>query len=131
MSVVQLLENATGAIIVTTPQELALADVRKSITFCKQLKLPVLGVIENMSGFVCPNCQTRIDIFKTGGGESMAAEMGVRFLGRIPIDPQITRSCDEGTPYISSCPDSETAKAFNKAIRPILEMRSVNAEEKA
>jgi len=72
LSVVQLLENADGAIIVTTPQEVALSDVRKCITFCRNLRLPVLGVLENMSGFVCPNCGQRTDVFKSGGGEQMS-----------------------------------------------------------
>jgi len=86
LSIVQLLENADGAVIVTTPQEVALSDVRKCINFCGQLNLPVLGVLENMSGFVCPKCGEITDIFKSGGGEKMAEEMNVPFLGKIPID---------------------------------------------
>jgi len=122
LSVVQLLENADGAIIVTTPQEVALSDVRKCITFCRNLKLPVLGVLENMSGFVCPKCGEKIDIFKSGGGEQMAKQMGVPFLGRIPIDPQIVQACDSGKPFVYHYNQSQTAKAFEKILNPIFEL---------
>jgi Mrp family chromosome partitioning ATPase/predicted Fe-Mo cluster-binding NifX family protein len=122
LSIVQLLENADGAVIVTTPQEVALSDVRKCITFCRNLKLPVIGVLENMSGFVCPKCGERTDIFKSGGGEIMAKQMGVPFLGRIPIDPQIVQSCDSGKPFLYHYNQSQTAKAFEKALNPILEL---------
>ena len=122
LSVVQLLENADGAIIVTTPQEVALSDVRKGIAFCRKLSLPVIGVLENMSGFVCPKCGERTDIFKSGGGEHMAVQMEVPFLGQIPIDPQIVRACDDGQPYIQHYSSSQTAKTFNEAIQPLLEL---------
>lgn len=122
LSVCQLIEDADGAVIVTTPQEVALADVRKSISFCRALKLPVLGVIENMSGFVCPKCGQVTDIFKTGGGERMAAEMGVPFLGRIPLDPGIGEACDAGAPYVHHYAQTETAKAFLRVVQPILAM---------
>jgi len=94
LSVAQLIPDVTGAIVVTTPQELSLADVRRCIGFCRRLNLPVLGVIENMSGFVCPNCGERVDIFKTGGGEAMARSAGVPFLGRIPFGA--SRRDDQG-----------------------------------
>ncbi|MCI0469914.1 MAG: Mrp/NBP35 family ATP-binding protein, partial [Nitrospirae bacterium] len=84
LSVIQLLENIDGAVVVTTPQDVSLADVRKSITFCRTTNMPILGVVENMSGFVCPHCSNTVDIFKSGGGEKMASEMGAPFLGRIP-----------------------------------------------
>jgi ATP-binding protein involved in chromosome partitioning len=116
LSIIQLLENADGAVVVTTPQEVALADVRKSITFCRRLNLPVLGVLENMSGFVCPKCGERTDIFKSGGGENMALMMNVPFLGRIPIDPQIVEACDSGKPYVDKYRQSQAAKAFSKAV---------------
>ena len=122
LSIVQLLENADGAIIVTTPQEVALSDVRKCITFCRNLKLPVIGVLENMSGFVCPKCGERTDIFKSGGGEIMAKQMGVPFLGRIPIEPQIVQSCDSGKPFLYHYNQNQTAKAFEKTLNPILEL---------
>jgi len=128
LSIVQLLENADGAIIVTTPQEVALSDVRRCITFCGQLNLPVLGVLENMSGFVCPKCGEMTDIFKSGGGEKMAKQMNVPFLGRIPIDPQIVQACDSGRPFVYHYNQTETAKAFEKILNPIFEIDSKSQE---
>jgi Mrp family chromosome partitioning ATPase len=122
LSVVQLLEDADGAVIVTTPQDVALIDVRKAITFCRQVKLPILGVVENMSGFVCPHCGKTVNIFKTGGGESMASDMEVPFLGRIPLEPEIVDAGDSGKPYLEYNRESETAKAFNSVIEPLLRM---------
>ena len=123
LSVVQLLGKADGAIIVTTPQEVALADVRKGISFCRSLGLPVLGVLENMSGFVCPKCGERTDIFKSGGGEDMATRMAVPFLGRIPLDPAVVKACDLGMPVVRSGDNqSETAEAFGPATRVLLDL---------
>lgn len=123
LSVIQLLKKADGAIIVTTPQEVALADVRKGISFCRSLSLPVIGVLENMSGFVCPKCGESTDIFKSGGGEDMAARMEVPFLGRLPIDPAIVRACDSGMPFVSSGDkQSETARALSPAVRALLDL---------
>ncbi|MFH1999965.1 MAG: Mrp/NBP35 family ATP-binding protein [Planctomycetota bacterium] len=122
LSIAQLLANQAQAIIVTTPQEIALADVRKSIAFCRKLSLPILGVIENMSGFACPHCNTLSEIFKSGGGEEMAKAMEVPFLGRIPIEPQIVLACDSGEPFIRNFAETATAKAFEKVIKPILKM---------
>ena len=119
LSVVQLLENATGAVIVTTPQGLAVSDVRRCVTFCRQLNLPVLGVIENMSGFVCPSCGERTDIFKTGGGRRMAKEMTIPFLGRIPIEPRLVDAGDSGTSYLDRFTATETARAFKGVIDAI------------
>ncbi len=121
LSVCQLIEGLEGAIIVTTPQELALLDVRKSISFCQTLKVPVLGVIENMSGFVCPNCGEVTDIFKRGGAERMAAEMGVPFLGRVPLDPALVVAGDKGMPFAVANSQTETAKTFGQVIQPILQ----------
>ena len=122
LSIVQLLENADGAVIVTTPQEVALSDVRKCISFCRNLNLPVIGVLENMSGFVCPKCGERTDIFKSGGGEKMARDMNVPFLGRIPIEPQIVEACDAGKPYLQYYSRSRTAKTFKEAMMPLLNL---------
>jgi len=130
MSVVQLIGNADGAIIVTTPQHVAISDVRRCITFCRQLRLPVLGVIENMSGFICPHCGKKVDIFKTGGGEIMAEEMNVSFLGRIPIDPDIVIAGDNGTPHIKAFAESDTAKSFRKAIECIIKIAKYNGTDK-
>jgi ATP-binding protein involved in chromosome partitioning len=122
LAIAQLLDNADGAVVVTTPQDVALSDVRRGITFCRNLNLPVLGVIENMSGFVCPKCGERTDIFRSGGGEKMAREMNVPFLGRIPIDPQIVEACDSGQPYIQQFADSATAKCFAQSILPVMNL---------
>jgi len=120
LSVAQLAAPVDGAVIVTTPQDVATADVRKSINFCRQLNLPVLGVVENMSGFVCPKCGTVTDIFKAGGGERMAADTGVPFLGRIPVDPAVGEACDDGKPFVYHYSRTETAKAFERVVTPIL-----------
>lgn len=119
LSVIQLLENADGAIIVTTPQDVALADVRKSITFCRQIKLPIIGVVENMSGFCCPHCGESVDIFKSGGGKAMAENMGVPFLGRIPLDPAMVGSGDEGAPFVEHQATSPTAMAIQDVVQKI------------
>jgi len=113
LSIVQLIPKATGMIIVTTPQDVALLDSRKSIIFSTQAKIPIIGLVENMSGFICPHCGERTDIFGSGGGERTALEMGVRFLGRVPIEPGIVVSGDAGLPIVASAPGSESAKAFN------------------
>jgi len=123
LSVAQLIPDSSGALIVTTPQDLSLSDVRKSIDFCRKVKVPVLGVIENMSGFVCPNCKTVIDIFKRGGGENMARSMGVPFLGRIPIDPRIVEASDSGTPFIYHYSGTDAAAAFQPIIGLLLDLK--------
>jgi ATP-binding protein involved in chromosome partitioning len=122
LSAAQLLPESDGAVIVTTPQDLSLTDVRKSIDFCRQVKVPVIGVIENMSGLVCPHCQGVIDVFKRGGGETMARETGVPFLGRIPIDPLIVDASDKGTPFVYHNNGTEAAKAFLKTIAPLFNL---------
>ncbi|MEA3364540.1 MAG: Mrp/NBP35 family ATP-binding protein [Candidatus Hydrogenedentes bacterium] len=120
LSVAQLVGEGAAAVVVSTPQDVAVADVRRSISFCNTLNLPVAGVIENMSGLICPHCGERIDLFKTGGAEKLAAEMGVPFLGSIPLDPEIVTSGDSGKPFVDAFPGSETAKAFSTAIQPLL-----------
>ena len=102
LSVVQLIPELAGAIIVTTPQEVALLDSRKAVNMVKAMKLPVLGIVENMSGLVCPHCKESISIFGAGGGESMAEEMNVPFLGAIPIDPKVCALGDRGLTFVQS-----------------------------
>lgn len=118
LSAVQYLTGAggpvTGAVIVTTPQEVALLDVQKSITFCRRLDLPVLGVVENMSGLVCPRCGEAIPLFKQGGGRQMAKQMKANFLGQIPIDPAMVVACDDGRPCIVSDSKGPTAEVFRQ-----------------
>ena len=121
------------ALIVTTPQEVSLIDVKKSIRFCQKVKLRILGIVENMSGFICPHCGKPIDLFKRGGGQKLAEEMGVRFLGRIPVDPRIVDTGDAGRPLVGRYPESITAKAFEELIRNVVsateEMRRDVLEE--
>lgn len=107
-----------GAILVTTSQEVALLDVRKEISFCKKLHIPVVGVIENMSSFVCPKCTHQAVIFpaKTGGAEKMCAEMAVSFLGRLPLDPRLAKCCDEGKNYLEEFSDSPTVVALSEIV---------------
>lgn len=120
LSVVQLIGDADGAVVVTTPQEVAVQDVRRCIVFCRQLHLPVIGVVENMSGFVCPKCGETVNIFGTDGGRGMAEEMAVPYLGAIPIEPEVVVSGDSGTPIVQAKPHSETAKAFGRIVRILL-----------
>ncbi|MGD2173785.1 MAG: Mrp/NBP35 family ATP-binding protein [Candidatus Brocadiaceae bacterium] len=122
LSICQLIPDATGAIVVTTPQELAVSDVRKCITFCRRLELPVLGVLENMSGFVCPHCGKTANIFGDGGGQKLAVSMNVPFLGAVPIDPEVVRCSDEGEPFVEHRPDSPATRAFQSAMKPIIEL---------
>jgi ATP-binding protein involved in chromosome partitioning len=96
LSVCQLIEGLDGAIVVATPQEIALADVEKSITFCHRVQVRVIGVIENMSGFICPHCGKSADVFRGGGAERLALSMGVPFLGRLPLVPEVVDACDRG-----------------------------------
>ena len=128
LSIVQLVENADGALIVTTPQEVAVQDVRRCVVFCRQLELPVLGVIENMSGFTCPKCGEHIEIFGMGGGRAMAQEMGIPYIGNIPIDADVVSSGDSGKPMVEAHPHSETSKAFGRIVRRLLEPE-LKAEE--
>lgn len=111
LTVAQTITDAR-AIIVTTPQEVALADVRKSINFCRKVDLEIFGVIENMSGYTCPHCNQMVDLFGSGGGEKMAGIMGVPFLGKIPFDQQVVVCGDEGCSYQQKHSDSPVARAF-------------------
>jgi len=120
LSICQLIPELEGGIIVTTPQEVALLDSRKCVNFLKNLKIPILGIIENMSGLKCPYCGKNIDLFKSGGGEKAAKEFNLPFLGKIPIDINMVDSTDEGKPYIFQYKESETAQAFNKLVELIL-----------
>lgn len=130
LSVAKLIKDVDGAIIVTTPQDVALLDSRKAVSFSRLIEVPVLGIIENMSGMVCPHCDERIDLFKTGGGEKAAGELGVPFLGRIPIDPWVVTKCDAGEPFVADSIDSEAKAAFAGIIQRVLEAVE-SAKEKA
>ncbi len=132
MSVGQLIPDLDGVVIVTTPQDVALLDVRKSIGMAGKMNVKVLGIIENMSGliFTCPDCGkvTEIDLFGKGGGEKVANELGIPFLGRIPLDVKIPEGSDKGNPFVSEHPDSPAAKAFKEVVKK-LTLKLVDAEK--
>ena len=119
LSVLKLLPEMDGVVIVTIPSEVSQNVVGKAITFSRQLKVPVIGVVENMSGFVCPECGKKTNIFKTGGGEKVAQEYSVPFLGSIPLDPRICEASDLGHPFITENPDSPASKAFMKIVEKV------------
>ena len=125
ISVAQMTLQKASVVVVTTPQRVSIDDVRKSVNFCRKLELPVAGIIENMSGFVCPHCGERVDIFDTGGGESLAQEMNVPFLGKIPIVPGIVEACDHGTPYVLNNGDSDIVTTLRSSIERICETDTI------
>ncbi len=108
------------ALLVTTPQEVSLIDVRKSYNFCRKVKMRILGLVENMSGFICPHCGKEVDLFKRGGGERLAEELGIKFLGRIPVDPRVVAAGDAGKPMIAAYPESKTAEAYEELVRNVV-----------
>ncbi len=114
LSVAHLIKNVDGSLIVTTPQDVALLDSRKAVTFSRMLSIPVIGIVENMSGLICPHCHKEISLFKTGGGEKAARELKVPFTGRIPIDPEVVTDCDRGMPFVMAHPDSAATQAFKE-----------------
>ncbi len=118
LSVAQIIKDAR-AVIVTTPQEVSLADVRKSINFCRHVGMPILGLIENMSGLECPHCHKEIDIFKTGGGERTAREMNVTFLGRLPFELSLVDAGDVGKPFANVQPDGPFARALKEVVNNV------------
>ncbi len=126
LSVCQLIPDISGALIVTTPQEVAILDSRKAVNFAKQVKVPVLGIIENMSGFVCPHCKKEIDLFGKGGGEKSASNLDVPFLGRIPIEPEIVKSGDSGKPLLSIKEDSPAAMVMGSIVNKLEEFLKRN-----
>lgn len=119
LTVAQTIKDAKG-VIVTTPQEVSILDVRKSITFCRQVNMGIAGIVENMSGFTCPHCGQKIDIFKSGGGEKAARELNLPFLGSLPFDPAIVVAGDDGTPVPLQDPDGISGQAFRKVVESIL-----------
>lgn len=119
LSVCQLIPEADGSIIVTTPQDVALIDSRKTVRFSQALRIPVLGIVENMSGLKCPHCGEPIYLFKVGGGEKAAANMQLPFLGRIPIDPDIVEDCDAGKAYVLGHEKAEAAKAMQEIVEKV------------
>jgi Mrp family chromosome partitioning ATPase len=123
ITVVQYLKDAglDGAIIITTPQDVACIDVRREISFCKKVGIPIIGLVENMSGFVCPNCSYESVIFRatSGGGEKLAKDTGISFLGRIPLDPQVMNACENGKSILKEHPNSPASKALLAIVNKI------------
>ena len=115
LTIAQTISDAK-AVIVTTPQEVSLADVRKSISFCKTVKMEISGLIENMSGFICPHCGKNIDIFGSGGGEKTAANSEIKFLGKIPFDQNVVACGDQGLSFQEKYPDSQASKAMSNIV---------------
>ncbi|WP_022851161.1 Mrp/NBP35 family ATP-binding protein [Limisalsivibrio acetivorans] len=127
LSTAHVIGDIDGAVIVTTPQDVALLDSRKSVNFSAKLNIPVYGIVENMSGMLCPHCGEIVNVFKTGGGEKAALELEVPFLGRVPMDPAVVERGDEGKPYVLENSDSEVAKALKKVAEGVLD-RTIKAE---
>lgn len=123
--------GVTGAVVVTTPQEVSLLDVRKEIDFCKKAGIRVLGLVENMSGFVCPKCTHESQIFKatTGGGRKLCEDMGIEFLGSVPLDPRIGMACDYGESFMENFPDSPACKALRGVVRGVSRVMGMDPDE--
>ena len=121
LSVLQLLPEMDGVVIVTIPSEVSQEVVKKAVTFARKMNVPIFGIVENMSGLVCPHCGETIHVFGEGGGEKVAQDMGLELLGSIPMDPRISADSDEGTPFVIRHPDSPASKAFGEIIEKIEE----------
>jgi ATP-binding protein involved in chromosome partitioning len=119
LSVMQLIPDMDGVVIVTMPSEVSQAVVKKAVTFAKQMKVPIIGIVENMSGFVCPDCGAKVDIFKSGGGKKIADDSSVPLLGSIPIDPNICNDSDNGLAFIVENKNSPASKAFTEIVKKI------------
>lgn len=119
LSLCQMIKGLSGAVIVTTPQDMALLDSRKCVNFLQQLHTPIFGILENMSGFTCPHCGENVDLFKSGGGEKAALELGVPFLGRIPFDTRMVELSDNGKSVLQMYPESKISRTFIKVCKEI------------
>ena len=127
LSIMQLIQGIDGTVIVTIPSDVSQIVVKKAVTFVRKLNTPLIGVLENMSGFICPECGAKTDIFMTGGGKKISKDLGVPFLGKVPLDPRICEDSDHGLPFIIEHSDSPAAKAFMEVVDKIekfLEQRS-------
>ena len=119
LSVMQLIPELDGVVIVTLPSEVSQIVVKKAVTFARQLNIPIIGIIENMSGFVCPKCGEKTDVFNIGGGTKIAEDLSVPFLGNIPIEPEVCRDSDKGIPFIIEHKHSPATKAFMEIVKKI------------
>jgi ATP-binding protein involved in chromosome partitioning len=131
LTIMKRIPNIKGVVIVTIPSEVSQLVVKKAITFARELKVPIIGIVENMSGFICPKCGEKTNIFKAGGGEKLAEVMGVPFLGSIPIDPNITKDNDEGISFITKHSGSEATKAFKQISNKVLRFSLQGISKKA
>ncbi|XP_050686468.1 cytosolic Fe-S cluster assembly factor nubp1-like [Eriocheir sinensis] len=125
LSIVQYLSATppVAAVVVTTPQEVALLDVRKEITFCQKVNIPIIGVVENMTSFVCPKCKTKSDIFPptTGGGSQLAKDAGLPLLGQLALDPRVAQACDQGTNFLAEEPDAAITQSYKDITQKIVQ----------
>jgi ATP-binding protein involved in chromosome partitioning len=119
LSVMQLIPDMDGVVIVTMPSEVSQAVVKKAVTFAKQIGVPVIGIVENMSGYVCPECGAKVNIFRAGGGKKIAEDLSVPYLGSIPLDPRICNDADNGVPFIASNITSPATEAFAEIVSKI------------
>ena len=126
LSVAQLIPDLDGVVIVTMPSEVSQAVVKKAVTFARQIGVPIIGIIENMSGFVCPDCGAHLNIFKSGGGKKIAEDLSVPYLGNIPIDPNVCNDSDKGVPFVSEKETSAAGKAFQEIVEKIVEFLALH-----
>ena len=131
LSIAQLLPNIDGVIIVTMPSELSRVVVEKAVTFARRVGMPIIGIVENMSGYVCPSCGDKIDIFQSGGGKKMSEETGIKFLGSIPIDPNVGLDSDKGSPFVIEHADSPAAKVFVEIVKEVESYLRIEKKPKA
>ena len=120
LSIAQLIEKIDGAVVVTTPQDMALVSVRKSITFAHMLKVPVIGIVENMSGLICPHCEEKIEIFSKDGVEKAAKDFDLSILAALPIDPKIAEIEDSGKVHTLDADSTEWSKEFAKIVDSVV-----------
>jgi ATP-binding protein involved in chromosome partitioning len=130
LSIVQLIPNIDGVLMITAPSEVSQMVVKRAIGFTRELRVPLIGLVENMSGFVCPKCGAKTDIFGSGGGRKISKDLGVNFLGKIPFDHKIVKDSDRGTPFITEHLDTPAAQAFMQVVEKVekyLEQRGAQA----
>ena len=126
LSAVHLLGSHSSAVVVTTPQDVALSDVERSLSFCREVKLPVVGLVENMSGFICPHCGGKSDIFKSGGAEKLAEKTGTSLLAKVPFEPLVVIGGDSGKPHLLAYPDSANSKALQEVAAGVVDFCQKN-----
>jgi ATP-binding protein involved in chromosome partitioning len=131
LSIMQLLPEMDGVVIVTIPSEVSQEVVKKAVNFSRKLKIPIIGIVENMSGFICPKCGAEFDIFGSGGGQKIAEDLDIPFLGKIPIDPKVCEDSDKGVPFVFEHMDSPSTKAFMEIVKKIEEFLKKNKKKEA